>query len=287
MHVRSVDVHVELQLLADRLDVLQSLLVVGSGTSDPDLDLVLNDGWCILADGLDDTLECGGDVGEVGNTATDEENLALVGNWGAEHEVQDGAGVVVSLRLGGRSRVLTVVGELLRETRTGDGVGVDDGRTTTSDESPDSAGGVKDGQLERSTSFRVELGDICLLLCQLTAERRRELHWWASVNVDASISRLDGGHTKSSWRACSGPFGTALELSSLVELGGQIQEEHFGGGGILIWDGNQWVDFQVCELAVYVDGVESGDEIDKNVMDTLWYLRQESSSNLVVRWVFC
>jgi len=39
-------------------------------------------------------------------------------------------------------------------------------------------------------------------------------------------------------------------------------------------------------LTVNIDGIESGDEVDENIMDALWHLLQESSSNLSIRWVF-
>jgi len=38
----------------------------------------------------------------------------------------------------------------------------------------------------------------------------------------------------------------------------------------------------VRELAVNVDGVEAGDEVDKDVVDTLGNLLEESGSNLLV-----
>lgn len=103
-------------------------------------------------------------VGEVSNTTTDEEDLALWVLRSAEHEVEDSTGVVESLGLGWGTRVFTIVGELRGEPRRGDGIGVDDGSTTTSDESPDATVAVEDGQLERRTSLCVHLRDVGLLL---------------------------------------------------------------------------------------------------------------------------
>ena len=77
MHLGAIDVHVESELLADVLDVLETLLVVGTSTTDPDLDLVLVEKSSDFPQGADDTLEGRGDVGEVGNTTTDEQDLAL------------------------------------------------------------------------------------------------------------------------------------------------------------------------------------------------------------------
>jgi hypothetical protein len=97
VHLGAVDVHVEAELNADGLDVLQTLLVVGTSTADPDLDLVLNQDGGELADGANDTLESGGNVGEVGNTTTDEEDLALGVGGGAQHQIEDGLSVRVCL----------------------------------------------------------------------------------------------------------------------------------------------------------------------------------------------
>src|SRR5699024_4389770 len=113
-------------LFTNGLDVLQTLLVVGTSTADPDLDLVLVEGSGDLPQSADDTLEGGSNVGEVGNTTTDEEDLALGVNGGPEQEVEDGTGVVVGLSLGGSTRVLTVVGELADEASGGNGIRVDD-----------------------------------------------------------------------------------------------------------------------------------------------------------------
>jgi len=49
-----------------------------------------------------------------------------------------------------------------------------------------------------------------------------------------------------------------------------------------IWDDNERVDLEVCELAVNVDGVQSGNEVDEDIVYTLWYLLEERSSNLFV-----
>ena len=39
------------------------------------------------------------------------------------------------------------------------------------------------------------------------------------------------------------------------------------------------------ELAVYVDGVKARDEVDEDVVDTLWHLLEERSSYLLVGWI--
>lgn len=105
MHLGAVNVHVELQLVANGFDVLETLLVVGAGATDPDLDAVFDEDRRDFSDGADDALESGGDllwesvmsrawvvigiayVGEVGNATTDEENFAIRVDRGAEHQV--------------------------------------------------------------------------------------------------------------------------------------------------------------------------------------------------------
>ena len=62
VRLRAKDLHEQAQLLADGLDVLEALLVVGTGAADPDLHLVLDEQRGDLAEGADDALECGGDL---------------------------------------------------------------------------------------------------------------------------------------------------------------------------------------------------------------------------------
>lgn len=54
--------HVEIQFLSNSLDVLETFLVVGAGTTDPDLDLVLVQQRGDLTESPNDTLECAGDL---------------------------------------------------------------------------------------------------------------------------------------------------------------------------------------------------------------------------------
>ena len=272
VHLRAVDMHVEAELLADVLDVLQTLLVVGAGTTDPDLDLVLKEEGCDFPQSANDTLEGRCDVGEVGNTTTDEQNLTLLVLRSAEHEVEDSAGVVEGLSLSGSTRVLTIVGELAGEAGRGDCVGVDNGCTTTSNEGPYTTSGVENGELERRTSLSVHLCDVGLFLAHLTTERSGELHWWA--DIDGSLSLLDGSkrYAESTGAASNSPLRTALEFSGLVKLRSEIQEVNLRRGGVSVGNDNERVDLEVAagmlavhdaihdtfdsrELAVDVDGV--------------------------------
>lgn len=56
--LRTEDLDGQAELLADGLDVLETFLVVGTGTANPDLDLVLVELAGDLTQGTDDTLEC-------------------------------------------------------------------------------------------------------------------------------------------------------------------------------------------------------------------------------------
>lgn len=203
----------------------------------------------------------------------------------AEHEVENSAGVVEGLGLGGSTRVLAVVGKLGSETSGGNSVSVDDRGTTTSNESPDTTGTVKDGKLEGSTSLGVHLSNVCLLLAHLTAERRREVHGRTSVNADLAVLGHTSGSAKGSGRAGNGPLDTALELGGLVDLGCQVEEVNIGRGDVGVGDDNQRVDLEVGELAVDVDGVQAGDEVDENIVDAGGDLAEEALGDLLVAGV--
>ena len=62
VHLWAENVHVQAQFLANGLDVLETFLVVGSGTTHPDLDLVLDKKLCDSTESADDTLECACDL---------------------------------------------------------------------------------------------------------------------------------------------------------------------------------------------------------------------------------
>lgn len=62
VHLGPVNVHVELQLVANGFDVLETLLIVGAGATDPDLDVVFDEDRGDFSDGADDALERGGDL---------------------------------------------------------------------------------------------------------------------------------------------------------------------------------------------------------------------------------
>ncbi|KII84511.1 hypothetical protein PLICRDRAFT_32217 [Plicaturopsis crispa FD-325 SS-3] len=132
---------------------------------------------------------------------------------------------LVRLALSGRSRVLAVVGELVRESVRCDGVRVDDRHTTTGNHGPDATLVVEDGDLERSSGQSVELLDVRLLRGGLTAERCRPDHGRATVSGYKLALRRSG------WAdglvhgqvARDRPFGAVDGLGGLVELGSQCR----------------------------------------------------------------
>lgn len=85
----------------------------------------------------------------------------------------DSLGILVSLTLGRSTRILAIVGKFVGVTVGSDGIGIDDGSTTTSDHGPDAALSVEDSKFEGGTSGAIELLDVRFLLGQVTTERRR------------------------------------------------------------------------------------------------------------------
>ena len=62
VHLGSIHMHIELELIADGFDILETFLVVRPSTTDPDLDVMLDEDGSDFSDGADDTLESGGDL---------------------------------------------------------------------------------------------------------------------------------------------------------------------------------------------------------------------------------
>ena len=115
---------------------LETLLVVGTTTTDVDADIVSDEAAAVLLEGADDALEGRSDIGEVGNATTDDEDFALetavrLGRLSARNEVEDSLRVFVGLRFGRSAGVFTVVGKLVGEAVSRDGIGVDNGGTAT------------------------------------------------------------------------------------------------------------------------------------------------------------
>ena len=62
MHIRSVNVHVEVEFLTHSFDILQAFLEIGTCTADPDGGFVLDECGCEFPQSADDAFECGCDL---------------------------------------------------------------------------------------------------------------------------------------------------------------------------------------------------------------------------------
>ena len=176
------------QALTEETHGLETFLVVGSTSTNKDLDRVSDQLTLELLEGTDDALEGGSDVGKVGNTTTNDEDFALgVGSSASDEvdcvyalipvhssktkELTDSFSVFVSLSLCRSTRILSIVGKLVSKPVGRDGIGIHDTGTTTRNHSPDPALCVQDGKFERSTSRAVQFLDVSFLLGEITTER--------------------------------------------------------------------------------------------------------------------
>lgn len=83
----------------------------------------------------------------------------------------DSFGVLVGLAFSGGTRVLSVVGKFVRESMSGDSIGVYDGGTSSSNHRPDAALSVEHGEFQRGTGGCVEFLDIGFFFGQITTKR--------------------------------------------------------------------------------------------------------------------
>lgn len=153
---------------------------------------------------------------------------------------------------------------------------VDDRGTTTGNHGPDAAILVQDGQLEGSASLGIQLLDVGLLLGQLTAERSREFHTWASIDANGGSNTGEANVLGSSG---DGPLRACLELCGLIQLGSEIEVVDAGRlvlGGV---QDDQGVNLEVGEVEVDVDGVEAGDEVDEDIVLGLGDVNKEGRAD--------
>lgn len=259
---RSVNLDLDTERLAQQSHGFETFLVVGTTSSNEDSDLVSDQSLSVLFESLDDTLEGSSNVGEVGNTTTDDEDLALRVRSTSSDQVNDRLGVLVSLTLSGSTRVFTVVGEFMSESSCGDSVRVDDGGTTTCDHGPNSTFLVENSQFEGSTGGSIELLDVGLLFGQITTERSGPNHGWSSVGLDDTIrsSRGDGGVS------CDSPFGTTNRVSGLIELGSHVEVVDGRGLAVNGIETDQRVNLEVSKVQVDVNTVQSDQEVAKDIL---------------------
>jgi hypothetical protein len=75
--VGAEDADGDAQALTKETHGLETFLVVGTTTADEDLDRVVDKLVLVCLECTDDALEGSGDVGEVGDTTNDDEDLAI------------------------------------------------------------------------------------------------------------------------------------------------------------------------------------------------------------------
>lgn len=85
--VGTEDADGDTQALTKETHSLETLLVVGTTTADEDLDFVVDELVLVLLESTNDALEGSSDVGEVGDTTTDDEDLAVGARGATGNEV--------------------------------------------------------------------------------------------------------------------------------------------------------------------------------------------------------
>jgi len=156
--------------LAQQAHGLETFLVVGATATDVNFNLVVDERCLELFESADDTLEGSGNVGEVGNTTANDQDLSLGVRLSASDEVKDGFGVFVCLTFSWCTRVFSIVGKLVSKAVGGDGIRVNNGSTTTSNHGPDTALRVQHSELQGSTGGTVEFLNVSFFLSQVTTE---------------------------------------------------------------------------------------------------------------------
>lgn len=77
MGIGSKDLYLNSKRLTKESHGLQTLLIIGSATSDEDLDFMCLYFLLVLLEGANDALESRRNIREIGNTTADDENLAI------------------------------------------------------------------------------------------------------------------------------------------------------------------------------------------------------------------
>ena len=114
------------QRFAQQAHGLEALLVVWTTTTNVDFNLVVDERRLELRKGTNDTLESSSDVGEVGNTTANDQDLSFGVGLSTRNKVQNGFGVFVSLALGRRTRVFSIVCKLVGEAVGSNGIRIND-----------------------------------------------------------------------------------------------------------------------------------------------------------------
>mmetsp|Transcript_32485 Transcript_32485/g.92072 ORF Transcript_32485/g.92072 Transcript_32485/m.92072 type:complete len:254 (+) Transcript_32485:49-810(+) len=170
----AIHLHREADLATQGAHGCQAALVVGATAPHKDLDLGCLQLLGHLPHGLDDPLEGGSDVCEVGNASSNDERTApAVGVVGGA--LQHGAGILVRLACVGGPAVLAIVAQLCRKSQVPHRVGIDHAGAAAGHQVPHAALGVEDGELEGGAGGLVHLHHLGLVGCELLPKRPRKL----------------------------------------------------------------------------------------------------------------
>ncbi len=77
MSLRTKDLDWDAQTLSEKTHRLKTFLVVWTTTADEDFDLVVDEGIFVFLKGTDDTLEGSSNIGEVGDTTSDDKDFSF------------------------------------------------------------------------------------------------------------------------------------------------------------------------------------------------------------------
>jgi hypothetical protein len=85
--VWSEDLDLDTECLSEKTHSFKSFLVVGTTSSNEDADFVGLKSTLVLLESANDTFKGGSDVGEVGNTSSDDEDLSILSGSASGDEV--------------------------------------------------------------------------------------------------------------------------------------------------------------------------------------------------------
>ena len=191
MGVGTKDTDGNAKALTKEAHSLETFLVIGSAATDENLDIVADELVLVFFEGANDTLESSRNICKIGNTTTNDENLAIRTRSSPSDQIDllmrcqqivcidiaeeftNGLCIFVSLTLSGSTRILPIVGELISITVSGNSVRVDNTGTTTGNHGPDSTLSIENSQFQGSTGRTVKFLNISLFLGQVTTKRGR------------------------------------------------------------------------------------------------------------------
>ena len=129
--VWAIDLDGYTKRLSKKAHSFETLLVVGSTTTNENADIVGDEAGLEFLQSTNDTLESRSNIREVGDTATDNEDLSVLLGRSARDEVENGLSIFVRLTFSRSTRVLAVVCELVCEAVGSNSVRINNGSSTT------------------------------------------------------------------------------------------------------------------------------------------------------------